>query len=85
METMKKLEKIAAELSKIGGSTKTIARRRAELFESLCDKAGIKYEFVGDRPNGHSCKVVEMRGCYRMFIRCGYGKYNYAPCYEISK
>ena len=75
METMKKLEKIAAELSKIGGSTKTIASRRAELFD----------EFVGDRPNGHSCKVVEMRGCYRVFIRCGYGKYNYAPCYEISK
>ena len=85
METMKKIEKIAAELSKIGGSTKTMTKRRAELFESLCDKAGIKYEFVGDCPNGHSCKVVLMRGCYRVFIRCGYGKYNYAPCYEISK
>lgn len=29
--------------------------------------------------------VVEMSDRYRVFIRCGYGKYNYAPCFEVLK
>lgn len=79
------LNKIAAELSKVGGSTKELAVKRTELFKALCEKEGIKYNYAGEKPHGKACTVVEMSDRYRIFIRCGYGKYNYAPCFEVLK
>ena len=79
------LNKIAAELSKVGGSTREMTRKRAELFRTLCEKDGIKSNYVGEKPHGKACMVVEMSDRYRVFIRCGYGKYNYAPCFEVLK
>lgn len=79
------LNKIAAELGKVGGSTKEMTGKRAELFRTLCEKDGIKYNYAGEKPHGKACMVVEMSDRYRVFIRCGYGKYNYAPCFEVLK
>ena len=79
------LNKIAAELSKVGGGTKGLVNRRIDLFKALCEKEGIKYDYAGTKPHGKSCTVVEMSDRYRVFIRCGYGKYNYAPCFEVLK
>ena len=79
------LNKIAAELGKVGGSTKELVVKRTELFKALCEKEGIKYNYAGEKPHGKACTVVEMSDRYRVFIRCGYGKYNYAPCFEVLK
>lgn len=85
MTTIQELERIASELRKVGGNTRTIVDRRAGLFKNLCEKAGIKYISAGYKPGGKSCTIAELSDRYRVFIRCGYGRYNYAPCFEIMK
>ena len=86
MTTMiEKLEKIAAEIAKVSGNTRTVTDRRIKAFENLCRREGIRYQFVGEKPHGRACTVVEMSNVYRVYVRCGYGRYNYSPCYEINK
>ena len=85
MSTYEQLSKIAAELSKMSGSMKTLTDRRAAAFKALCRRFEIKYQYAGEKPHGKACAVVEMSDRWRVFIRCGYGKYNYAPCFEVLK
>lgn len=77
------LESIASKCKKIKGKKQT--DRRKELFEALCKAYDIEFTFVGERPDGHACRINEMSKVYRFFPRCGYGRYNYSPCYEIEK
>lgn len=77
------LESIASKCKQITGKNQT--DRRKELFEDLCKAYDIEFTFVGERPDGHACRINEMSNCYRFFPRCGYGRYNYSPCYEIKK
>lgn len=73
----------ANECRQITGKNQTELRKKK--FEELCKANGIKYTFVGNKPDGHACAVIEIKTCYRFFPRCGYGKWNYAPCYEVKK
>lgn len=77
------LESIASKCKQITGKNQTY--RRMKLFEDLCKAHDIEFEFVGEKPDGHACFIKEMSNCYRFFPRCGYGRYNYSPCYKINK
>lgn len=77
------IESIASKCKQITGKNQTY--RRMELFEALCKAYAIEFEFVGEKPDGKACVIKEMSNCYRFFPRCGYGRYNYSPCYEIEK
>lgn len=82
-DTEKVLRKIAVKCKRINGRN-CVEERELE-FESLAIYAGLAFYYAGDKPHGKSCMLTEMKNCYRFFIRCGYGRYNYAPCYEILK
>lgn len=78
-----KLQTIASEMKKITG--RDCAAKRCAAFEDYCRRYKIAFVYAGDKPHGRACEVVDMRDKYRVFVRCGYGKYNYAPCYEVAK
>lgn len=77
------LKRFAIKCKQIKGKNQT--DRRKKLFESMCKAYGIEFEFVGEKPGGKACVIKEMSNCCRFFPRCGYGRYNYSPCYEINK
>lgn len=77
------LFKFANECKQITGKNQTELRMKK--FEQLCEMNGIKYTFVGEKPDASACGINELSNCYRFFPRCGYSRYNYAPCYEIEK
>lgn len=60
--------------------------RTAILLDEL-EKQGITaVELVGEKPAAGRCwAVLEMKDVYRVNVRCGYGKFNYAPCVHILK
>ena len=86
---MTKLEQIqkAAQTAK----SKTLGQKlpihaRLDAFELELSKFNIVCSSVETKPSkGASFSIIEMKDVYRVQIRCGYGKYNYAPCVEISK
>lgn len=84
LDIMKELLfKFANECRQITGKNQTELRKQK--FEELCKANGVKYTFVGEKPDARACGVNELSNCYRFFPKCGHGRYNYAPCYEIKK
>lgn len=85
MKTERKelLLSFAKQCKAITGKNQT--EKRVSLFEELCRNNGLKCSFVGEKPRGRACIVTEMSTCYRFFPRAGKGRYNYAPCVEVSK
>lgn len=77
------LQNIAVEMRKITG--KDCEAKRQKAFEDYCEVNGIPFDFAGDKPGGRACEVREMADRFRVFVRCGYGRNNYAPCYEVRK
>lgn len=77
------LFKFASECRQITGKNQT--EKRCKRFEQLCQENGIEYTFVGERRDGSACGVNELSKVYRFFPKCGHGRFNYAPCYEIKK
>jgi hypothetical protein len=64
--------------------------KRIDIFYEELEKSGITKNKVisvyDEKPaKGKSFSVIEMVDRYRVNVRCGYGKHNYAPCVEIKK
>ncbi len=84
METLNKIYAAVAKASSICQGKKNIDR--VKIFKDALSEQGVQGVSVGDKPaKGMSFFVKEMKECYRVNVRCGYGRYNYAPCVEISK
>lgn len=47
---------------------KNLTELRKQKFEELCNKTGVKYTFVGNKPDGYACGVIEMKTCYRFSL-----------------
>jgi hypothetical protein len=46
----------------------------------------IEFNFVGEKPaKGANGSFKSMKDSVRIQIRCGYGKHNYAPCFELKE
>lgn len=87
METLANNITKAAQIAKsLTFGQKLSEESRIEIFKTELAKFGLVCEEIGTVPNkGASFSVVEMKNSYRVNVRCGYGKHNYAPCVEIKK
>jgi hypothetical protein len=87
METLaNKITKAAQIAKSLTFGQKLSEESRIEILKTELVKFGLTCEFIGNAPNkGASFSVVEMKTAYRVNVRCGYGKHNYAPCVEIKK
>lgn len=86
MET--RIEKIKKAASKAKSQVRinTNLTDREEILVKELKKIGENVKYVGDYPHtGRSFFVKEMKDAYRINIRCGYGRWNYAPCMEVAK
>lgn len=76
----------AIEKTKAQINLKTPVKVRTEIFIKELATLGLTAEFSGERPaTGRAFGVIEQANRYRVNVRCGYGKYNYAPCVHILK
>ena len=83
MKTIEKIEK-AIKLAKTEIRKNTSIEDRKEVFSQRLAMQGLRFEEIGEKPVGGACFTIKsMKGKYRVNYRCGYGKYNYAPCFEI--
>lgn len=83
METLEKIYLAVSEASAICQNKKNVDR--VKVFISALNKQGVEGVFVGDKPaKGISFFVSKMKNSVRVNVRCGYGKFNYAPCVEIK-
>jgi len=83
MKTLEKINK-AIEASKKEINKNTSLEDRYEVFASHLSMQGLRFEGAGEKPVGGACFTVKsMKGKYRINYRCGYGKYNYAPCIDV--
>lgn len=79
-----KIDTAAAKANLVCTKKKNIDR--VQIFKDALAEQGVQGVSVGDKPaKGLSFFVREMKDCYRVNVRCGYGRHNYAPCVEISK
>ena len=77
------LEKISLDLRTLLLNKKSLSLRKSiivEYFENT--PCSFNYWFSEKElpSTGRLCGLKEMNNHIRMNIRCGYGKYNYAPC-----
>lgn len=65
---------------------KSLPERRDALVQEL-EKNGHVVLGVYDhlRNTGRAFGVTVLKDKYRISFRCGYGRYNYAPCVEVEK
>ena len=87
MENLReKLEIAANKTKKICNKKTEINLRSCFLGLELMDM-GILFSFPDkEKPcKGASFTVIELKNIFRINVRCGYGKFNYAPCLEINK
>lgn len=81
---LERIETIVANMP-TGGSTKTLEQRRYDYFVREFKKARIFVKCIGTASGGKAGKIKEMKDKYRVFYRCGYGSYNYAPFFDVAK
>lgn len=63
-----------------------VKTRTAILLEELTAQGITEVSIVGEKPAAGRCwAVLEMKDVYRVNVRCGYGRHNYAPCVHILK
>jgi len=80
------IEKIAKDIRNIVLGTKT-ENRKDLIHNYLCTFLhSWEWRFVEDeKPHtGRVGAIIEMKDCFRINYRCGYGKWNYAPVIELS-
>lgn len=59
--------------------------RRRETAERIFDALRIRYEFLGEKPHtGAAFRLKAAKDGYRLNIRCGYCRHNYAPVYFLK-
>ena len=82
-----KINEVIAENAKVFRS-KNIQARMDCMTAILETFNGVKFEFVGDKPNAgmsYCVKSYAKNTVLRINIRCGYSRHNYAPCFELTK
>jgi len=83
MTTLTKIEK-AIEKTKLEINKATSIDDRYEVFAAYLSMQNLRFERVGEKPaKGASFSIIKLKRKYRVNIRCGYGKHNYAPCVEV--
>lgn len=84
--TYKSVQKATVAAAKRISLKTTLSERESILIEEL-EKEGIKNAIaVGEKPaKGANLSIICLKTKYRINYRCGYSRYNYAPCIEISK
>ena len=84
MEMIDKIRIAAGKASQLCHGKKNI--NRVKIFRDLLTEQGIESEYVGEKPaKGMSFFTMQLKDRYRVNVRCGYGRHNYAPCVEIKK
>lgn len=81
---MKTVYEIANEIK--ARKIKNLPGRRDALVQEL-ENNGYTVLGVYDslRNTGRAFGVTSLKNRYRISFRCGYGRYNYAPCVEVAK
>lgn len=58
--------------------------KRVEIFMNALDKQGVECSYEGEKPSSGATFVInKMSKGYRVNVRCGYSRHNYAPCVFI--
>lgn len=83
---LKIVKKIGEEIAAATMNMKDFGRREEIAKEIIFNYVGWNFTELGEVPAcGANGSVKEMAETYRIQYRCGYGKWNYAPCLEIKK
>lgn len=80
------IEKLANEIRNATINMKNISQREDAVKEILnkFEYSHFRSDFVGEVPaKGANGSFTEMKNRVRIQYRCGYGKWNYAPCIEV--
>lgn len=87
MKNIKGLIETAINQTKPACNKRVNSDLRAAFFSLSLLDMGLKHTFCEDEKpaKGAAWSIIEMKTVYRVQVRCGYGKHNYAPCIEIPK
>ena len=87
MENIKNLIEIAIKQTKPACNKGVKPDLRICFFSLSLTDMGLKHNLCEDQKpcKGAAWSIIELKDVYRVQVRCGYGKWNYAPCVEIPK
>jgi len=84
-----KCNKVSGKSVETQASRKTSMQDRAAILKKELIEAGISENRIKDEGSvpsrGAAFSVKEMERHYRINYRCGYGRWNYAPCLSVKK
>ena len=83
-----KLETIAATAKKHTNVNDSLQEIRVRLFALLNTEFDSDKIIICDKDKpaaGRAFAVIELSDRFRINYRCGYSRYNYAPCIEVMK
>ena len=83
---MKTIEKINNAIKACNFNTRTCVNDRIQAFSDLLDASKLEYEYLGEVPHkGANFSIIERNKYYKVNVRCGYSRNNYAPVFKIYK
>ena len=89
MKTLKEQIENAAKIAKLNTRINDSMTERKNYLLTLLDVFIDRRKLIiceNDKPaKGASFSIVELSDRFRVNYRCGYSRYNYAPCIEILK